>query len=196
VFFQDAHVLPKWLSYEEYCRQVINPSPSDCILSQVGMLLILWLPFTTSMEERDRCYSFVLSRTPHETGQKVNVPSEAKKKHMRPIWLLNLHDHTKNTHMRVYRDKINGSAVSVLGVRLRKLSNVLKGQSSDGWPKFLSRAPPCLGTLSCWSRLQFQSFVPTPVSRWVDVRPAAGKNKSKCRIFITIWWKTCCTDPT
>jgi hypothetical protein len=24
-------------------------------------------PFTTSMEEREKCYSFILSRTPHET---------------------------------------------------------------------------------------------------------------------------------
>jgi hypothetical protein len=24
-------------------------------------------PFTTSMEERERCYSFILYRTPHET---------------------------------------------------------------------------------------------------------------------------------
>jgi hypothetical protein len=27
----------------------------------------LYSPFTTSMEERERCYSFILSRTPHET---------------------------------------------------------------------------------------------------------------------------------
>jgi hypothetical protein len=27
----------------------------------------LYSPFTTFMEERERCYSFVLSRTPHET---------------------------------------------------------------------------------------------------------------------------------
>jgi hypothetical protein len=31
------------------------------------VLLILKSPFTTSIEERERCYSFVLSRTPHET---------------------------------------------------------------------------------------------------------------------------------
>jgi hypothetical protein len=29
------------------------------------MLLILWSPLTTSMEEREMCYSFVLSWTPH-----------------------------------------------------------------------------------------------------------------------------------
>jgi hypothetical protein len=41
--------------------------PFDCSLSQVGMLFTLKSLFTTSMEERERCYSFVLSRTPHET---------------------------------------------------------------------------------------------------------------------------------
>jgi hypothetical protein len=48
------------------------------------------------------------------------------------------------------------------------------------------------GTLSRWSRLQLQSFIPTPVSRRVDVRQAAG-HKNNCWIFITTWWKTCCT---
>jgi hypothetical protein len=33
-------------------------------------LLILKSPFTTSMEERERCYSFVLSRTPHRPKKK------------------------------------------------------------------------------------------------------------------------------
>jgi hypothetical protein len=51
------------------------------------------------------------------------------------------------------------------------------------------------GTLSRWSRLHLQSWAPTPVSRRVDVRQAAGR-KNNCRIFITTWWKTCCTDPT
>jgi hypothetical protein len=35
------------------------------------------------------------------------------------------------------------------------------------------------GTLSRWSRLQLQSFIPTPVSRRVDVRQAAGQ-KNNC----------------
>jgi hypothetical protein len=34
-------------------------------------------------------------------------------------------------------DELDGPAVSVLGVRTLKLSNVRKGQSSDGWPKFI-----------------------------------------------------------
>jgi hypothetical protein len=40
------------------------------------------------------------------------------------------------------------------------------------------------GTLSRWSRLHLQSLAPTPVSRKVDVRQAAGR-KNNCRIFIT-----------
>jgi hypothetical protein len=40
------------------------------------------------------------------------------------------------------------------------------------------------GTLSRWSWLHLQSFVPTPVSRRVDVRQATGR-KNNCRIFIT-----------
>jgi hypothetical protein len=41
------------------------------------------------------------------------------------------------------------------------------------------------GTLSRWFRLHLQSFVPTSVSRRVDVRQEAGR-KNNCRIFITI----------
>jgi hypothetical protein len=37
---------------------------------------------------------------------------------------------------------------------------------------------------SRWSRLHLQSLAPTPVSRRVDVRQAAGR-KNNCRIFIT-----------
>jgi hypothetical protein len=32
---------------------------------------------------------------------------------------------------------LNGPTVSALGVRSQNLSNVRKGQSSDGWPKFI-----------------------------------------------------------
>jgi hypothetical protein len=39
------------------------------------------------------------------------------------------------------------------------------------------------GTLSGWSRLHLQSFVPTPVSRMIDERQAAGR-KNNCRIFV------------
>jgi hypothetical protein len=46
----------------------------------------------------------------------------------------------------------------------------------------LLRAPE--GTLSRSSRLHSQSLAPTPVSRSIDVRQAAGR-KNNCRIFIT-----------
>jgi hypothetical protein len=39
-------------------------------------------------------------------------------------------------------------------------------------------------TFSHWSRLHLQSLAPTPVSRRVDVRQAAGL-KNNCQIFIT-----------
>jgi hypothetical protein len=39
------------------------------------------------------------------------------------------------------------------------------------------------GTLSRWSRLHLQSLAPTPVSRRVHVRQAAGR-ENNCRIFI------------
>jgi hypothetical protein len=39
------------------------------------------------------------------------------------------------------------------------------------------------GTLSCWSWLHLRSLTPTPVSRRVAVRQAAG-HKNNCRIFI------------
>jgi hypothetical protein len=40
------------------------------------------------------------------------------------------------------------------------------------------------GTLSHWSRLHLQSLAPTPVSRRVDVKHAAGR-KNNCRNFIS-----------
>jgi hypothetical protein len=44
----------------------------------------------------------------------------------------------------------------------------------------LLRDPPIFG--SRWPRLHLQSLAPTPVSRRVDVRQAAGR-KNNCRIF-------------
>jgi hypothetical protein len=35
-------------------------------------------------------------------------------------------------------EELDGPAVKVLGVQSWKLSNVRKGQSSDGWPKFIT----------------------------------------------------------
>jgi hypothetical protein len=71
--------------------------------------------------------------------------------------------------------ELDGPAVSALGVRSQKLSNI--GRTSDGWPnlEFL-RASKSM--LSCWSRLYLQSLAPTnlhwargvgysPFSLWV-----------------------------
>jgi hypothetical protein len=79
------------------------------------------------------------------------------------------------------REKLDGPAVRALGVRSRKLRNVRKGQSSDGSPKmyFLELLRASEGTLSRWSCLYLQSFVPTPVSgrltssRWPVVKTIA-----------------------
>jgi hypothetical protein len=78
-------------------------------------------------------------------------------------------------------EELDGPAVSALGVRSLNLSNVHKGQTSDGWPKFIIlRASE--GTLSCWYRLHLQSLTPPPVSRRVDVRQAADR-KNNCQFY-------------
>jgi hypothetical protein len=74
-----------------------------------------------------------------------------------------------------------------LGVRSWKLSNV--GRLPDEWPKiYYLEFLVSEGTLSRWSWLHLQSFVPTPVSRRVDVSQAAAR-KNSCLIFDTTWWK-------
>jgi hypothetical protein len=46
------------------CGQIICTYKKNLIQSPTYLQIV---PFTTSMEERERCYSFVLSRTLHET---------------------------------------------------------------------------------------------------------------------------------
>jgi hypothetical protein len=59
----------------------------------------------------------------------------------------------------------------------------------------LSRSPLCFGR-------HVKPLVPVAFavvstrSRFKDVWGQAGGRKTNCRIFITTWWKTCCTDPT
>jgi hypothetical protein len=53
-----------------------------------------------------------------------------------------------------------------------------------GWVTKIYYLRASEGTLSRWSRLHLQSLAPTPISRRVDVRQAAGR-KNNCRIFIT-----------
>jgi hypothetical protein len=69
-----------------------------------------------------------------------------------------------------FKEKLDGSTVSVLGVRSQKLSNI--GRWSDGWPKiyYLELLRASEGTLSRWSRLYWQSLAPRgydPLSLWV-----------------------------
>jgi hypothetical protein len=42
---------------------------------QVWVLLILYSLFTTSMAKRERCYSFAMPRTPHETSRWIRSNS-------------------------------------------------------------------------------------------------------------------------
>jgi hypothetical protein len=77
----------------------------------------------------------------------------------------------------MFVQELDSTAVSALGVRSRKLSSALNGQSWDRWPKpyhvELLRASE--GTLSRWSRLHLRSLAPTnphcygPFSLWVGI---------------------------
>jgi hypothetical protein len=60
----------------------------------------------------------------------------------------------------------------------------LKVSHRMGDQNLLSRAPPCFGRPVILSRLHLQSLEPSPVSRRVDVRQAAGR-KNNCQIFMT-----------
>jgi hypothetical protein len=64
---QNTHVLPKLVSYEKHCRR--DGGKRIAVLLHIsGVSAINHLvAFTTSMEEREICYSFILSKTPHET---------------------------------------------------------------------------------------------------------------------------------
>jgi hypothetical protein len=93
-------------------------------------------------------------------------------------------------------EELDGSAVSALGVRSQKVSNI--GQSSDGWPKIyylLLLWAASEGTLNCWSRLYLQSLLSTnphwarvvgygPFSFWVIHK------KDRCPSYGIIigWW--------
>jgi hypothetical protein len=68
----------------------------------------------------------------------------------------------------------DGTAVSALGVRSRELSSVLKGQLAWVTKIYYVELRASEGTLSRWSRVHLQSLAPTPVSRSVYVRQAAG----------------------
>jgi hypothetical protein len=65
LFLRDTHVLPKLLSYEKNCRRYRWWAHRRSIAVH---LRCKWLysSFTT-MEETEKCYAFILFRTPHET---------------------------------------------------------------------------------------------------------------------------------
>jgi hypothetical protein len=80
ILLRDAHVLPKLLSCEGYCGRdkwsIAVWSRSSSGVSAVNPSL-----FMTSMEVRERCYPFILSRTLHETTiliSRANKPSSGR----------------------------------------------------------------------------------------------------------------------
>jgi hypothetical protein len=82
------------------------------------------------------------------------------------------------------------SSMAPRSVRSRKLSTFAK----VGWvTKNLSRALPCFGRHVKLVPVVFAVVSTHP--RRFDVRQAAGR-KNNCRIFMTRWWKTCCTNST
>jgi hypothetical protein len=52
---------------------VTGDKPLAVLLQSISVVSAInpLVAFTTSMEERDRCYSFILSRTPHETAHAI-----------------------------------------------------------------------------------------------------------------------------
>jgi hypothetical protein len=65
IFLRDTHVLPKLVNYEEG-DNVTGGSPG---VSAINPLVAFY--DIVAMEERERCYSFILSRTPHKTMNKT-----------------------------------------------------------------------------------------------------------------------------
>jgi hypothetical protein len=111
-------------------------------------------------------------------------------------------------------EELGGRAVSALGVRLRKLSTGLNGQSWDGLPKiyYLELLRASEGTLSRWSRLHLQSLAPTnphwarvvgyrPFSLWVihkeGLCPSSGDiNRLMMMMMMEETKMPCKNDPT
>jgi hypothetical protein len=54
---------------------VIDGKPIAVLLQSISSVSAInpLSPFTTSMEERERCYSFILSLTPHETSNIMDM---------------------------------------------------------------------------------------------------------------------------
>jgi hypothetical protein len=69
IFLQDIHVLPKLVSHAD----VTGGKPIAVLLQPISSVSAIdpLVAFTTSMEERERCYSFILSRTRDETQNTI-----------------------------------------------------------------------------------------------------------------------------
>jgi hypothetical protein len=73
IFFRDPHVLPKLLSYEEW-QEVTGGKPIAVWSQSIsGVKAINPLVAFYDIHGRERCYSFILSRTPHETREVYNL---------------------------------------------------------------------------------------------------------------------------
>jgi hypothetical protein len=88
-------------------------------------------------------------------------------------------------------EELDGRAVSALSVWTRKLSNDRRGQSLDGWAKFITRAPPCFGRHV--KLLVPAAFAVVSIHSSFNVvrRPVVKINTKTYHMM-----KTCCTDPT
>jgi hypothetical protein len=62
IFLRDIHVLPKLVSYEEYCSVTGDKPIAVSLQSISGVSAInLYSPFTTSMEEREVLFFYFIS---------------------------------------------------------------------------------------------------------------------------------------
>jgi hypothetical protein len=84
--------------------------------------------------------------------------------------------------------------ICVLGVRSQKLSNIRSHWMGE--QNILSRAHTSEGTLNPWSQLHLHYLAPSPFTRKFIMSGRWPVVKITCRIFITTWKETCCTDPT
>jgi hypothetical protein len=68
ILLRDTHVLPTLVSYEE--ADVTGGKPIAVFLQFISGVSAInpLVAFYDIQEERERCYSFILSRTPHETA--------------------------------------------------------------------------------------------------------------------------------
>jgi hypothetical protein len=76
-FFRDAYVLPKLFSYTAGGTDGKPIAVWTQSISGANAINPL-VAFTTSIEERERCYSFILPRTPHVTINRLSIYENSK----------------------------------------------------------------------------------------------------------------------